>query len=232
MTFTYAVRKGVRTGLFDSWDEASPLVLGYRGAEFKKFPSREQAQAWLRGEKVEVVVCLKRKRSVASGLTTVQKTEKRPKIEQGGGEKKTIVYCDGGCTANGTKGARASIGIWFGENDERNLGRLLPVEMKQTNQTAELYAAITTLRMVPPEDALLIRSDSMYTINAATKWRVNWLAKEWRVPKLENVTLFRELSDLIDQRKAPLEWEHVRAHTGVTGNEGADTLASAVLRGV
>jgi len=46
----YAVRKGRRQGLFTSWQEVEPLVKGFPGAEFRKFRSREEAEAWLRGQ--------------------------------------------------------------------------------------------------------------------------------------------------------------------------------------
>lgn len=46
----YAVRKGHNTGIFDTWDECSANVTGYKGAEFKSFKTREEAEAYLIGE--------------------------------------------------------------------------------------------------------------------------------------------------------------------------------------
>ena len=43
----YAVRKGIETGLFDTWTECEQDVKGYSGAEFKSFGSLEDAKAWL-----------------------------------------------------------------------------------------------------------------------------------------------------------------------------------------
>ncbi len=46
----YVVWKGRRTGIFTSWDEVRPLVEGFPGAQFKAFPSREEAErAWRAG---------------------------------------------------------------------------------------------------------------------------------------------------------------------------------------
>lgn len=43
----YAVRKGITTGIFTSWDDCKASVSGYSGAEYKSFPSLAQAQAYL-----------------------------------------------------------------------------------------------------------------------------------------------------------------------------------------
>jgi hypothetical protein len=45
----YAVRRGHRTGLFESWDECQAATVGFSGAVYKSFKSREDAQAWLSG---------------------------------------------------------------------------------------------------------------------------------------------------------------------------------------
>jgi ribonuclease HI len=218
---TYAVRKGLRTGLFDSWDEVAPLVTGFRGAQYKKFASREEAEGWMVTGTVATAV----KRKAEEPLPSMEE----PVVKKAKVEARTVVYCDGGCRGNGTKEARASIGVYFGDRDPRNQSSLLPTGMKVSNQTAELYAAITTLRLVPVNEPLLLVTDSMYTINAGTRWRTHWKEKGWEGLKLKNIDLFRQLSDLIDAREAPLEWEHVTAHSGVKGNEAADQLASAAL---
>lgn len=43
----YAVRKGLRTGIFESWQECQAVVSGYGNAEYKSFSSREEAQDYL-----------------------------------------------------------------------------------------------------------------------------------------------------------------------------------------
>lgn len=43
----YAVRKGIKTGIFDIWEECKASVNGFSGAEYKSFPTVEQARAYL-----------------------------------------------------------------------------------------------------------------------------------------------------------------------------------------
>ncbi|KAF6265041.1 Caulimovirus viroplasmin-domain-containing protein [Scenedesmus sp. NREL 46B-D3] len=45
----YAVRKGHRTGLCESWAECQAATTGYSGAQYKSFKTREEAQAYLTG---------------------------------------------------------------------------------------------------------------------------------------------------------------------------------------
>ncbi len=46
----YVVWKGRRTGVFSRWEEVRPLVEGFSGAQFKAFPTREDAErAWRAG---------------------------------------------------------------------------------------------------------------------------------------------------------------------------------------
>lgn len=46
----YAVRKGIAPGIYDSWEACRQMVEGFSGAEYKGFPSREEAESYLRGE--------------------------------------------------------------------------------------------------------------------------------------------------------------------------------------
>lgn len=43
----YAVRNGHRTGIFDNWPEAQAATVGFSCPEFKKFKSKEEAEAYL-----------------------------------------------------------------------------------------------------------------------------------------------------------------------------------------
>ncbi len=42
----YAIRKGKKTGIFDSWDECEKYVKGYSGAEYKGFSNRKEAEVY------------------------------------------------------------------------------------------------------------------------------------------------------------------------------------------
>ncbi|AHL70874.1 hypothetical protein BW16_05590 [Bacillus pumilus] len=46
-TKVYAVRKGHVTGIFSTWEECKKAVNGFRKAEYKGFPSKEEADAYL-----------------------------------------------------------------------------------------------------------------------------------------------------------------------------------------
>lgn len=49
----YAVRKGLQTGIFRTWDECKASVSGYSNAEYKSFPSLAQAEDFLKAGKSE-----------------------------------------------------------------------------------------------------------------------------------------------------------------------------------
>ena len=63
----YAVRKGHKTGLFDSWAECQKATAGYSGAEFRGFTDREEALAFLKME-TEKTVSTDKDREAAGSL--------------------------------------------------------------------------------------------------------------------------------------------------------------------
>ena len=52
----YAVRKGRKTGIFESWGECQKHITGYPGAEFKKFKELHQAEIYLSAESLNNAV--------------------------------------------------------------------------------------------------------------------------------------------------------------------------------
>lgn len=45
--YFYAVRSGRKIGIFNTWDECNAQVKGYKGAEFKKFSTKEEALSFI-----------------------------------------------------------------------------------------------------------------------------------------------------------------------------------------
>ena len=58
----YAVRKGHKTGLFNTWAECQKATAGYSGAEFRGFTEKEEALAFLNMETTKTVSGDKSKR--------------------------------------------------------------------------------------------------------------------------------------------------------------------------
>nr|WP_052356556.1 ribonuclease H family protein [[Clostridium] dakarense] len=48
----YAVRKGKKTGIFNTWNECKIQVDGYSGAEYKSFTTIDEAKEYIEGNKV------------------------------------------------------------------------------------------------------------------------------------------------------------------------------------
>ena len=63
----YAVRKGRKTGVFLTWAECQTNVKGFSGAEYKSFPTKEAAEAYVNGaiEKAKTPVLDESERAVA-----------------------------------------------------------------------------------------------------------------------------------------------------------------------
>jgi len=144
-----------------------------------------------------------------------------------------IVFTDGSCSMNGHALAKAGIGIYFGENDERNISRR--ISGKQTNNTAELSAVIEVFTILKEEiekgKTIIIYTDSEYVIKCCTSFgekceKDNWMKKKGEI---KNVELVRKVYELF-KKSNNVSIKHVKAHTEKKdelskGNEGADKLA-------
>ena len=48
----YAVKRGVRPGVYETWSACEPLINGFPGAIYKSFPTRQEAEAFVGRESV------------------------------------------------------------------------------------------------------------------------------------------------------------------------------------
>lgn len=93
-----------------------------------------------------------------------------------------VVYTDGACIRNGTKYARAGVGVFWGADDPRNVSRR--VHGSPTNNVAELEAIEEAVEQIvahrEPNVEYRIVSDSQYSIHALTTWYDRWARSGWR----------------------------------------------------
>ncbi|KAG1793915.1 ribonuclease H-like domain-containing protein [Suillus plorans] len=142
-----------------------------------------------------------------------------------------VVYSDGACKGNGQVGSVAGVGVWWGWNDPRNIAERCPGD--QTNNRAELIAIVRTLETAPfSQRPLMIKTDSMYSIQCFESWLPKWSANGFRTANgqsVKNAELIRYLAALLyarEQAGPKIVFKHVRGHVGIEGNECADRLAN------
>ena len=146
------------------------------------------------------------------------------------------VFTDGACSNNGKPDAKAGIGIYFGENDSRNLSKR--VNGKQSNNTAELSAILEVFDILK-EDILLgndimIYSDSTYSIRWCGEYGEKCEKNNWkRKTPIPNLELGKKLY-LLCKEYPNVKLTHIKAHTGKLdilslGNECADKLANEAI---
>jgi len=148
------------------------------------------------------------------------------------------VYTDGACFNNGSKNAKAGIGIYFSKDNDNNVSRELVGE-DLTNNIAELSAAIEAINMIKKMDVKkkVIVTDSEYVIKCATTYGAKLAAKNWEFKKDKippNVELVKRLFELTT--KYNIQYKHVMAHTTnkdrhSVGNYYADKLANESISG-
>ena len=139
------------------------------------------------------------------------------------------VYIDGSCIRNGATSAQAGYGLYWGEQHPWYCSYSIQ-DGTATNNKAELTAAIKALQIARDQnlEQLTIYSDSNYVIQGVTEWIFKWKENGWKTAggeDVKNKDLWMELARLTQEITTKIEWKHVAAHSGISGNEEADKLA-------
>ena len=149
----YSVHKGITPGIYITWKDCKKNITGYPKPIYKKFECIQKAANFL-----------------MNGWATPSSAE-------------MFVYTDGACSNNGKIGAKAGIGVYFGEDDKRNVSESIPG--KQTNNTAELNALIQTYAIIENDiingKKVAIVSDSTYAIKCVSTYGEKCEGKNWNV---------------------------------------------------
>jgi ribonuclease HI len=134
------------------------------------------------------------------------------------------IYTDGSCENNGDRNARAGCGIWFGAGDPRNKSIQVGEDLPQSNNVAEILAVYNAAKLVPAEANIHFKTDSKWTIDSLTT-NLNSNTDNGYIG-VQHGNLIRATAALLQQRLGGTTFEWVKGHSGIEGNEGADTLAA------
>jgi ribonuclease HI len=133
------------------------------------------------------------------------------------------VYTDGSAIDNETDNVKAGAGVYFGEDDPRNMAIRVPRALGPSNQVGEMLAIKEAIEAAPPDAPLKIFSDSKYAVDGLTKNLQRWQDEGFHT--IANGDIIALTVAKIRERKAPTKLAWVKGHSGVAGNEGADKLA-------
>ena len=220
----YAVANGRTTGIFLKWNDCNNSVKKYKNAIYKKFDTLEEADIFI---KLNTNIINQNDNNInQNDNITLYCNNFNPDY---------YVYTDGACSNNGKIGAQAGIGIYFGENDIRNISK--KIKDIQTNNTAELSAIIETYYIIENDiingKKIIIVSDSEYAIKCISSYGNKCYNQQWNVniPNKELVKLSYEMY----KDKLNVKFIHIKSHTHNSdvhsiGNNNADKLAKLAIK--
>ncbi|MBF2073515.1 MAG: ribonuclease HI [Synechococcales cyanobacterium C42_A2020_086] len=145
------------------------------------------------------------------------------------------IYTDGACSGNPGGGGWGNV-IYFSDGSVQELGG---AAAQTTNNRMELQAAIAALEFLlasQQTEPVTLYTDSEYVKNGITRWVKGWKQKGWKTSTGKPV-LNQDLWELLDRlyqqvkQRTPIQWQHVRGHSGDAGNDRCDAIARAFALG-
>lgn len=133
------------------------------------------------------------------------------------------IYTDGACSGNPGPGGWGVL-LQYGNKEKTLKGG----DLNTTNNRMEMMAAIKAIEAVNETytGEIILWTDSTYVMKGITEWIHGWKKKNWiksdKKPVV-NTDLWKVLDNLNSQKN--IQWNWVKGHAGVEGNERADELA-------
>jgi len=203
----YAVRKGHKTGLFNTWAECQKATAGYSGAEFRGFTEKEEALAFLNMETTKTVSGDKSKE--AAGVVEVP-------------ENMVIAYVDGSFEKSIGRYAFGCVLLTPDGQEIRESGSGSdPAGVAIRNVAGEMLGSMTAVNWAIENKypAVEIR----YDYEGVEKWVTGvWRAK---TPLTSKYAAHMQEAG----KKVKISFCKIAAHTGNHYNEEADQLAKSAL---
>ncbi|GMG18979.1 unnamed protein product [Ambrosiozyma monospora] len=232
----YAVSNGRNTGVFKDWASCSTSVKGFSNAQVKGFNNAQEARAYVNKNSVPTQTTSNAP-SRGSCNSFSSRTSSQPVQKP---VQKATVYTDGSSKNNQCKNlGKAGYGVYFGDGDKRNISA--PMKGKnQTSQAAELKAIDKAMDHVVSDGSnkkYTIATDSQNSIDCIRMGGDRWQNNGWKNSQGKPVQNREVIQSILDKKemvnrsynnngRGNIEFQYVRGHSGIHGNEMADQLAS------
>ncbi len=138
---------------------------------------------------------------------------------------RVVIYTDGACRGNPGPGGWGVILSYASKQKSLN-----GFEAETTNNRMELTAAIEGLRALSRSCDVDLNTDSKYVLQGINEWIDNWKANGWKTAAkkpVKNVDLWKLLDKQVLRHR--INWNWVKGHAGIEGNEAADRLANEAI---
>ena len=216
----YAVKQGRKTGMFLTWDDCKKQVMGYPGAIYKSFGTREEAEAYLgvtgaqTGQKNGTVDATERTagitRSVSSGNNKSENIENAVEI-----------YVDGSYHA-ATKEFSYGMVVLVDGKEEKFSQKMTDPELAQMRNVAgEIKGSEAAMQYALDHKipSIIIYHDYQGI--------ASWCNGDWKANKPGTIAyrdFYREAS-----RKIKIQFRKVKGHSNDKYNDMVDQLAKEAL---
>ena len=227
----YAVAKGHNVGIYNFWNDCKEQILGFSGAQYKKFDNEKDAEEYIlniSSTSCEIFENIYNKFNL--------------------NEVNYFVYTDGSCFNNGELNSISGIGIFFGINNKKNTSKVIIDKnnnnnnnnnnnIKHTNNTAELNAIIEAHDLIKDDlnnnIKICIFTDSEYSIKCATSYGQKCNNNNWE-KNIPNKKLVKQIYEIYNNNPNLL-LKYIKAHTNKKdihsiGNANADKLAYDAIK--
>ena len=209
----YAVKQGRKTGMFLTWDDCKKQVMGYPGAIYKSFGTREEAEAYLGVTRAQTDQKDRKAgitRSVSSGNNKSENTENAVEI-----------YVDGSYHA-ATKEFSYGMVVLVDGKEEKFSQKMTDPELAQMRNVAgEIKGSEAAMQYALDHEipSIIIYHDYQGI--------ASWCNGDWKANKPGTIAyrdFYREVS-----QKIKIQFRKVKGHSNDKYNDMVDQLAKEAL---
>ena len=219
----YAVKVGLTTGIFETWEECEASVKGYPGALYKSFKSKSEAYEYMGwdGQQLSFFdtdnINSSAIANVSNSSTPILNEPAPDRDKPFSNAVKAVAYVDGSYNI-ATKEFGYGV-VMFHKGEEIHLSDSFndPEMALMRNVAGEIYGSMAAMEYAIKNNV------SMLTIFYDYMGISKWCTGEWKTNKAGTIA-YKKYFDKA-KKKVDINFEKVKGHSGDKYNDLADSLA-------